>query len=136
MQNGAICNHPEVATMEAIVNSAISVGQAGQDSPEDFRGSQVTTDLITLPELEQYLARMNLLLHGVEDFRIVRQDTLRNPAFYTGNHQWWRRRASSTEQAVLPHRSHARLALCPGFAKLQQAARILSVRAECHSVDL
>ena len=28
---------------------------------------------------------MNLLLHGVEDFKIVREDTLRNPAFYTGN---------------------------------------------------
>jgi type I restriction enzyme M protein len=28
---------------------------------------------------------MNLLLHGVEDFKIIREDTLRNPAFYTGN---------------------------------------------------
>lgn len=32
------------------------------------------------------IARMNLLLHGVEDFKIVREDTLRAPAFYTGNH--------------------------------------------------
>lgn len=32
------------------------------------------------------IARMNLLLHGVEDFKIAREDTLRNPAFYTGNH--------------------------------------------------
>lgn len=32
------------------------------------------------------IARMNLLLHGVEDFKIVREDTLRNPAFFTGNH--------------------------------------------------
>ena len=31
------------------------------------------------------IARMNLLLHGVEDFKIVREDTLRSPAFYTGN---------------------------------------------------
>ncbi len=31
------------------------------------------------------IARMNLLLHGVEDFKIVREDTLRNPAYYTGN---------------------------------------------------
>jgi type I restriction system adenine methylase HsdM len=31
------------------------------------------------------IARMNLLLHGIEDFKIVREDTLRNPAFYTGN---------------------------------------------------
>jgi type I restriction-modification system DNA methylase subunit len=29
---------------------------------------------------------MNLLLHGVEDFKIIREDTLRSPAFYTGNH--------------------------------------------------
>lgn len=28
------------------------------------------------------IARMNLLLHGVEDFRIVRGDTLRDPAFF------------------------------------------------------
>jgi type I restriction system adenine methylase HsdM len=32
------------------------------------------------------IARMNLLLHGVEDFKVVREDTLRNPAFYTGSH--------------------------------------------------
>jgi type I restriction enzyme M protein len=32
------------------------------------------------------IARMNLLLHGVEDFKIIREDTLRNPAFYSGNH--------------------------------------------------
>lgn len=31
------------------------------------------------------IARMNLLLHGVEDFKIVREDTLRDPAFYSGN---------------------------------------------------
>jgi len=31
------------------------------------------------------IARMNLLLHGVEDFRIVRGDTLREPAFYAGD---------------------------------------------------
>jgi len=31
------------------------------------------------------IARMNLLLHGVEDYRIAREDTLRSPAFFTGN---------------------------------------------------
>ena len=31
------------------------------------------------------IARMNLLLHGVEDFKIAREDTLRTPAFFTGN---------------------------------------------------
>lgn len=30
------------------------------------------------------IARMNLILHGVEDFRVIREDTLRNPAFFTG----------------------------------------------------
>lgn len=32
------------------------------------------------------IARMNLLLHGVEDFSIVRGDTLRDPAFFNGSH--------------------------------------------------
>jgi len=28
------------------------------------------------------IARMNLFLHGIEDFQVVRGDTLRNPAFF------------------------------------------------------
>lgn len=32
------------------------------------------------------IARMNLLLHGVEDFKIAREDTLRSPGFFTGDH--------------------------------------------------
>jgi type I restriction enzyme M protein len=31
------------------------------------------------------IARMNLFLHGIEDFQIVRGDTLREPAFYSGD---------------------------------------------------
>jgi len=31
------------------------------------------------------IARINLFLHGVEDFRIAREDTLRNPAFHNGD---------------------------------------------------
>lgn len=31
------------------------------------------------------IARMNLFLHGVEDFKIIRGDTLRDPAFYEGD---------------------------------------------------
>lgn len=31
------------------------------------------------------IARMNLFLHGIEDFKIVKEDTLRDPAFFTGN---------------------------------------------------
>ena len=31
------------------------------------------------------IARMNLFLHGAEDFQVVRGDTLRNPAFFSGD---------------------------------------------------
>jgi len=31
------------------------------------------------------IARMNLFMHGIEDFQIVRGDTLRNPAFFDGD---------------------------------------------------
>ena len=31
------------------------------------------------------IARMNLFLHGASDFQIVRGDTLRNPAFFSGD---------------------------------------------------
>lgn len=31
------------------------------------------------------IARMNLFLHGATDFRVVRGDTLRNPAFFSGD---------------------------------------------------
>ena len=31
------------------------------------------------------IARMNLLLHGIEDFRIIKGDTLNNPAFFEGD---------------------------------------------------
>jgi len=31
------------------------------------------------------IARVNLYLHGIEDFQIVREDTLRHPAFFSGD---------------------------------------------------
>jgi len=31
------------------------------------------------------IAKMNLFLHGVEDFQVIRGDTLRQPAFYSGD---------------------------------------------------
>ncbi len=31
------------------------------------------------------IARMNMFLHGVEDFTIIRDDTLRNPVFFSGD---------------------------------------------------
>ena len=32
------------------------------------------------------IARMNMFLHGIEDFQIARGDTLRHPAFFEGDH--------------------------------------------------
>lgn len=32
------------------------------------------------------IARMNLLLHGIEDFKVIREDTLRAPAYFDGTH--------------------------------------------------
>ncbi len=32
------------------------------------------------------MARMNLFMHGIEDFKIIRGDTLANPQFLTGDH--------------------------------------------------
>ena len=31
------------------------------------------------------IARMNLLLHGIEDFKVIKEDTLRSPAFFEGD---------------------------------------------------
>ncbi|MRT92078.1 SAM-dependent DNA methyltransferase [Ancylomarina sp. 16SWW S1-10-2] len=31
------------------------------------------------------IARMNMFLHGIEDFQIIRDDTLRNPGFFSGD---------------------------------------------------
>ena len=32
------------------------------------------------------IARMNLLLHGIEDYKVIREDTLRSPAYFDGTH--------------------------------------------------
>lgn len=54
-----------------------------QESNEDYR-------TLTLYGQEKNLtsssiARMNMFLHGIEDFNIVRGDTLRNPAFFAAD---------------------------------------------------
>ncbi len=45
------------------------------------------------------VARMNLVLHGIEDFQIAREDTLRDPA---GRSRGWRSGAPSTLCAPAP----------------------------------
>ncbi len=68
---------PACGTGGMLLGAIQHVKQAGGD-PRTFFGKihgqerNLTTASI---------ARMNLVLHGIEDFQIVREDTLRNPAF-------------------------------------------------------
>ena len=72
----SICD-PACGTGGMLLGAIEHVRQAGGD-PRTFFGKiygqekNLTTASI---------ARMNLVLHGIEDFQIVREDTLRNPAF-------------------------------------------------------
>ncbi|MBZ0246090.1 MAG: type I restriction-modification system subunit M, partial [Cyclobacteriaceae bacterium] len=54
-----------------------------KDNKEDFRTLKLYGQEKNLTSSS--IARMNMFLHGVEDFQIVRQDTLRNPAFFEGD---------------------------------------------------
>jgi len=56
--------------------------KAGGGSPKTLWGKLYGQEKVLATSA---IARMNLLLHGIEDFKVVREDTLRNPAFYTGN---------------------------------------------------
>jgi len=72
----SICD-PACGTGGMLLGAIEHVKHAGGD-PRTFFGKihgqekNLTTSAI---------ARMNLVLHGIEDFKIVREDTLRNPAF-------------------------------------------------------
>lgn len=54
-----------------------------KDNKEDFRTLKLFGQEKNLTSSS--IARMNMFLHGVEDFQIARQDTLRNPAFFQGD---------------------------------------------------
>lgn len=68
---------PACGTGGMLLGAIANIRQAGGD-PRTFFGKihgqekNLTTASI---------ARMNLVLHGIEDYQIVREDTLRNPAF-------------------------------------------------------
>lgn len=51
-----------------------------KENNEDFRTLQLFGQEKNLTSSS--IARMNMFLHGIEDFQIVRGDTLRNPAFF------------------------------------------------------
>lgn len=51
-----------------------------KDNKEDFRTLKLFGQEKNLTSSS--IARMNMFLHGIEDFSIVRGDTLRNPAFF------------------------------------------------------
>jgi len=51
-----------------------------QDNKEDYRTLKLFGQEKNLTSSS--IARMNMFLHGIEDFSIVRGDTLRNPAFF------------------------------------------------------
>lgn len=76
-QEGESIYDPACGTGGMLLGAISHVEQNGGD-PRTFFGKiygqekNLTTSSI---------ARMNLMLHGLEDFRIIREDTLRNPAF-------------------------------------------------------
>lgn len=51
-----------------------------KDNNEDFRTLKLFGQEKNLTSSS--IARMNMFLHGIEDFQIIRGDTLRNPAFF------------------------------------------------------
>ncbi len=54
-----------------------------KESKEDYRTLKLFGQEKNLTSSS--IARMNMFLHGIEDFQIVRGDTLRNPAFFEGD---------------------------------------------------
>lgn len=55
-----------------------------REKGQEWKGVKVFGQEINA--LTSAIARMNLYLNGVEDFSIVREDTLKNPAFVDGSH--------------------------------------------------
>lgn len=80
-QPGESIYDPACGTGGMLLGAIDHIERAGGD-PRTFYGKifgqekNLTTSSI---------ARMNLVLHGVEDFQIVREDTLRSPAFINSN---------------------------------------------------
>ncbi len=75
---------------ESIYDPACGTGGMLLECVEDLRRENKDPRTLKIYGQEKNLttasiARINMFLHGVEDFKIVRGDTLRNPAFYDGD---------------------------------------------------
>jgi type I restriction enzyme M protein len=70
---------PACGTGGMLIESIDHLKEAG----EDFRTLKLFGQEKNLTSSS--IARMNMFLHGVEDFRVARGDTLRSPAFFDGD---------------------------------------------------
>lgn len=70
---------PACGTGGMLIESIDHLKEAG----EDFRTLKLYGQEKNLTSSS--IARMNMFLHGVEDFRVARGDTLRSPAFFTAD---------------------------------------------------
>ncbi len=80
-QEGETIYDPACGTGGMLLGAVQHVGETGRDIKTLYgrlfgQEKNLTTAAI---------ARINLFLHGVEDFQIVRADTLRSPAFFDGD---------------------------------------------------
>jgi type I restriction enzyme M protein len=80
-QEGETVYDPACGTGGMLIEVVHHVREAGGD-PRSLYGKLYGQEMnLTTSSI----ARMNLILHGVEDFNVVRGDTLREPAFYDGD---------------------------------------------------
>lgn len=76
-KEGETIYDPACGTGGMLLGAIEHVERAGGDSRTFFGKIYGQEKNLTTSSI----ARMNLVLHGIEDFQIVREDTLRNPAF-------------------------------------------------------
>jgi type I restriction enzyme M protein len=81
-QEGETIYDPAAGTGGMLLEAVSHVRQAGQRAELMLGKLYGQEKNLTTSSI----ARMNLFLHGVEDFHIVRGDTLRDPAFFEGDH--------------------------------------------------
>lgn len=76
-QEGETIYDPACGTGGMLLGAVEHVQRAGGDARTFFGKIYGQEKNLTTSSI----ARMNLVLHGIEDFQVIREDTLRNPAF-------------------------------------------------------